>query len=72
MTEPIKKLVSMEYTVEEPFTVYEVGDKYTILIDPETGLHYEPVPGWYVEGEDLTDLFRIYPPPKEEDEKEDA
>lgn len=60
----IKKLVAKEFEVTEddlqPGRRMEPGEKYTALIDPETGKYYRPVDGWEVwatGGGDLTDLF---------------
>ena len=65
MAEPITKLVAVEFTVDEDSGSLPMGTKYTILQDPKTGLFYEPVPGWYVTGEDLTELFNPYSEPRE-------
>ena len=57
----IKRLVAVEYEVTEETETLPAGMKYTLLVDPDTGKYYEPVPGWEVTGEDLSTMFVEYP-----------
>jgi hypothetical protein len=56
----IKRLVAVEFTVEEEDenpVKHELGEKYSYLQDPETGKFYRPKAGWEVKGEDLSTMF---------------
>ncbi len=65
----IKKLVAQEFRVEEGQVIkYKEGYTYTYLVDPETGIYYEPIEGWEVTGENLESLFREVPPAEDVEE----
>ena len=58
MTEPIKRLLAKEVTLDRKTThVYPKGYSHTVLTDPKTGKQYEPNEGWEVTGENLEELF---------------
>lgn len=59
MSKHIKKLIAKEYVCEEDKTfTYPAGYRYIYFVDPETGKHYDPIPGWTVTGEALETVFR--------------
>lgn len=44
-----KTLIAVEFEmVERQSVIYPAGFKHTLLMDPESGRFYEPVPGWEV------------------------
>jgi hypothetical protein len=58
----MKELVAKEFEitqeqVDKMPTMYKVGEKYTVFMDPETDKVYRPVAGFTVTGEDLSDKF---------------
>ncbi len=54
----MKKLVAVEFVVDENSRQLELGEKYSHFQDPETGKYYRPAPGFTVEGDaDLNDRF---------------
>ena len=58
MSEKLKKLVVVEFTVDEQKThVFESGYKYSYFYDEKTGKYYNPKSGYTVTGNDLSQLF---------------
>jgi len=59
----IKKLVVVEFTIEEGEMVveYEMGEIYSYFVDPETGKYYRPKTTFEVTGDNLEDLFEEVP-----------
>ena len=58
---PITKLVSVQITLDtdaKTVIVYPSGYMYTLLVDPETGIYYEPKMGWEVTGDNLEEHFQ--------------
>lgn len=59
----IKKLIVKEFEVdkcdvsEKIGKWWEVGEKYSYFVDPETGKHYRPRETFEVTGDDLEQLF---------------
>lgn len=58
----IKKLVAKEFEVTESdlSNQLQVGEKYTYLVDPETGKYYRPIDGWEVAATGDTDLADLF------------
>jgi hypothetical protein len=53
----IKKLVAVEFTVDEDCEELELGEKYSYFVDPVTGKYYRPIDGFEITGDNLNDLF---------------
>ncbi len=54
----MKKLVAVEFVVDESSRQLALGEKYSHFQDPETGKYYRPAPGFTVGSEaDLSDRF---------------
>ncbi len=54
----MKKLVAVEFVVDEKSVQMKPGEKYSYFQDPETGKYYRPAPGFAVEDDaDLSDRF---------------
>jgi len=54
----MKKLVAVEFVVDEKSVNLKPGERYSHFQDPETGKYYRPQPGLTVESDgDLSDRF---------------
>lgn len=53
----IEKLVVKEFTVHEESGQMDVGEKYSVFVDPYDNKVYRPIEGFEVTGEKLMELF---------------
>jgi hypothetical protein len=54
----MKKLVVVEFTVDEKSQDLDLGDRYSYFQDPKTGKYYRPAAGFVVKSDkDLSDRF---------------
>ena len=57
----IKRLLAVEVVLEDDtILLFKKGTRYTVLLNPLTGVRYEPKPKWEVTGDNLADNFRPF------------